>query len=243
MARHLIERSRVQREADTMIHKPCGLLSDAEIPRHFARANTVFAIDYQPHCAQPFIETDGRILKDSSDLQGELSLSVLAIAFIAVHALKVGDVIRTAVRAARLAIRPAQTCQRLVAVFGIGEVDNRLLVDALPAPDQARHRSRFDGTYRRACDITDMMELDPLPIQHGRSLCPYLEGRRIEPRDHIFSEYLETEEAYIRTDRWKFIYWTKSRPDGNRGKAVLSQLVRGRLLLSVPSRVADFVEP
>lgn len=64
--------------------------------------------------------------------------------------------------------------------------------------------------------ITDMMELAPLPIQHGRSLRPYLERRRIVPRDHIFSEYLENEEAYIRTDRWKFIYCTgkRARKDG-----------------------------
>ncbi|HEV2687761.1 MAG TPA: sulfatase-like hydrolase/transferase [Bryobacteraceae bacterium] len=64
--------------------------------------------------------------------------------------------------------------------------------------------------------ITDVMELDPLPIQHGRSLRPYLEHRRIGPRDHIFSEYLENDEAYIRTDRWKFIYGSgkRARKDG-----------------------------
>jgi len=64
--------------------------------------------------------------------------------------------------------------------------------------------------------ITDIMELEPLPIQHGRSLRAYLERTKIEPREHIFSEYLENEEAYIRTDRWKFIYCTgkRERKDG-----------------------------
>ena len=64
--------------------------------------------------------------------------------------------------------------------------------------------------------IIDMMELPSLPIQHGRTLRPYLEAGRIEPRDHIFSEYLENEEAYIRTDRWKFIYCSgkRARRDG-----------------------------
>lgn len=64
--------------------------------------------------------------------------------------------------------------------------------------------------------IRDMMELDPLPVEHGRSLRPYLERRAIEPREHIFSEYLENEEAYIRTDRWKFIYCSgkRARRDG-----------------------------
>ncbi|HZT37761.1 MAG TPA: sulfatase-like hydrolase/transferase [Bryobacteraceae bacterium] len=64
--------------------------------------------------------------------------------------------------------------------------------------------------------ICDMMELDPLPVEHGRSLRPYLERRRIEPREQIFSEYLENEEAYIRTERWKFIYCSgrRARRDG-----------------------------
>ena len=64
--------------------------------------------------------------------------------------------------------------------------------------------------------IRDMMELDHLPIEHGRSLRPYLERGRIEGREHIFSEYLENEEAYIRSDRWKFIYCSgkRARRDG-----------------------------
>ncbi len=64
--------------------------------------------------------------------------------------------------------------------------------------------------------IVDMMNLEPPPILHGRSLRPYLEGKSVAGRDHIFSEYLENEEAYIRTDRWKFIYCTgkRERKDG-----------------------------
>ena len=64
--------------------------------------------------------------------------------------------------------------------------------------------------------IVDLMGLDPLPVMHGRSLRPYLEGRRIEGRDHIFSEYLENEEAYIRTAEWKYILCSgkRARLDG-----------------------------
>jgi choline-sulfatase len=62
--------------------------------------------------------------------------------------------------------------------------------------------------------ILDMMEVDPLPGQHGQSLRPYLEGRgAAHPRDHVFAEYLETEQAYIRTERYKFIYSTGKRQD------------------------------
>jgi choline-sulfatase len=65
--------------------------------------------------------------------------------------------------------------------------------------------------------IVDLMNLERLPIQHGQSLRPYLEGRRMDsPRNWIFSEYLENEEAYVRTDRWKLIFCSgkRKRDDG-----------------------------
>jgi arylsulfatase A-like enzyme len=65
--------------------------------------------------------------------------------------------------------------------------------------------------------ILDMMSLDPLPAMHGQSLRPYLEtGWRPAPRDHIFSEYLENEEAYVRTPQWKYIFCSgrRKRTDG-----------------------------
>ena len=61
--------------------------------------------------------------------------------------------------------------------------------------------------------ITDMMGLDPLSVTHGQSLRPYLEGRRPNlRRDHIFSEYLENEEAYIGTRDWKFVFCEQRMP-------------------------------
>jgi choline-sulfatase len=64
--------------------------------------------------------------------------------------------------------------------------------------------------------ITDLMNLDELPGRHGASLRRYTEGRRpAYPRDHIFSEYLENEEAFIRTARWKYIYCTGKRVRGD----------------------------
>jgi choline-sulfatase len=65
--------------------------------------------------------------------------------------------------------------------------------------------------------MVDIMDLERLPVQHGQSLRPYLEGRRIDsPRSWIFSEYLENEEAYVRTDRWKFVFCSgkRKRDDG-----------------------------
>jgi arylsulfatase A-like enzyme len=88
---------------------------------------------------------------------------------------------------------------------------------------------RYPGRIRRgavtdltehidlAPTILDLVDADPVPVQHGRSLRPYLEGKRVDtPRDHIFSEYLENEEAFIRTKKWKFIFCSgkRKRDDG-----------------------------
>ena len=65
--------------------------------------------------------------------------------------------------------------------------------------------------------IVDTLGLDPLPITHGQSLRPYLEGGKPQhPRDHIFSEYLENEEAHIKTLEWKYILCSgkRARKDG-----------------------------
>jgi arylsulfatase A-like enzyme len=60
--------------------------------------------------------------------------------------------------------------------------------------------------------ICDVMGLDALPIMHGHTLRAYLEGKRIEnPRDQVFSEYLENEEAFIRTPEWKYIFCSGGR--------------------------------
>lgn len=65
--------------------------------------------------------------------------------------------------------------------------------------------------------ITDLLNLEPLPVQHGQSLRPYLEGRKApRPRRHVFSQYLENEEVYLRDQRWKYIYGSgkRARTDG-----------------------------
>lgn len=64
--------------------------------------------------------------------------------------------------------------------------------------------------------VLDLLGVEPLPIQHGVSLRPLLESPQAKGRDFIFSEYLENEEACLRTSRWKFIYCTgrRARQDG-----------------------------
>ncbi len=86
-------------------------------------------------------------------------------------------------------------------------------------PGRIRHAVVRDLT--EAVDVAptvlDLLEVEPLPVQHGRSLRPYLEGGRpARPRDHIFSEYLENEEACVRTTRYKLVFCSgrRERQDG-----------------------------
>lgn len=70
----------------------------------------------------------------------------------------------------------------------------------------------FTESVDVAPTILDLMGVDPLPVMHGASLRAYAEGRRPErPRDHIFSQYLENEEAFLRTARWKLIHCSGKR--------------------------------
>ncbi|MBL8176226.1 MAG: sulfatase-like hydrolase/transferase [Bryobacterales bacterium] len=64
--------------------------------------------------------------------------------------------------------------------------------------------------------ILDVLNVDPLPVQHGHSLKAYLEGRKFDaPRDHIFSQYLENEEVFVRSKKWKFIFCSGKRARGD----------------------------
>lgn len=64
--------------------------------------------------------------------------------------------------------------------------------------------------------ILDLLGAAPLPVQHGQSLRPYLEGGRMSsPRDHICSQYLENEEGFVRTAEWKYIYCSGQRARGD----------------------------
>lgn len=65
--------------------------------------------------------------------------------------------------------------------------------------------------------IFDLLGADRFRVHHGQSLRPYLEGGRPErPREWIFSEYLENEEACVRTERWKYVHCSgrRRRADG-----------------------------
>jgi len=55
--------------------------------------------------------------------------------------------------------------------------------------------------------ILDLLGAERFEVNHGQSLRAYVEGKQIEkPREEVFSEYLENEEACIRTREWKFVH-------------------------------------
>lgn len=65
--------------------------------------------------------------------------------------------------------------------------------------------------------LLEMLDAPPFEVQHGVSLAGYLRGRKpAQPRDHIVSEYLENEEIFVRTPRWKLTYCSgrRKRQDG-----------------------------
>ena len=64
--------------------------------------------------------------------------------------------------------------------------------------------------------MLELLGAPPLPVNHGRSLLPLLEGRPGIHRDSIFTGYLENEEAAVRTCDWKFIFCSgkRERKDG-----------------------------
>ena len=67
-------------EADAMKHKPRSFLSDSEGAVNFKPTDSVPAVQDHPHCGEPLIQTNRRVLKDSPDLHREPPFRVMASA-------------------------------------------------------------------------------------------------------------------------------------------------------------------
>ena len=96
---------------------------------------------------------------------------------------------------------------------------------ALRVPLIIRYPGRVSRTvvrdFTESVDVSptifDLLGTDRFATHHGQSLRTYLEGRKpAAPRNWIFSEYLENEEACVRTDRWKYSHCSgkRARTDG-----------------------------
>jgi choline-sulfatase len=91
--------------------------------------------------------------------------------------------------------------------------------------------------------ITDMLGAEPLPVQHGQSLRGYLEGGRPPaPRDHVISQYLENEEVFARTSRWKYIFCSGKRERTDGYKTDKPTPGRYRRLYDLKSDAGEFTD-
>ncbi len=60
--------------------------------------------------------------------------------------------------------------------------------------------------------LLEMLGAEPFEVNQGRSMTSYLKtGQDANPRQSIFSEYLENEEACVKTGSWKLIHCTGRR--------------------------------
>jgi hypothetical protein len=69
----------VHGEANAVHHVPCGLLSDTESTGNLVRTDSVLAVRQHPHGNHPLVHAERGVLKDSSNLDGELLFASLAV--------------------------------------------------------------------------------------------------------------------------------------------------------------------
>src|SRR2546425_9680982 len=62
-----------------MQNKPCGFLSDTKIACNLIAAHSILAVDEHPQGREPFIQGDGGIFKNSSELHRELPPALFAL--------------------------------------------------------------------------------------------------------------------------------------------------------------------
>lgn len=110
----------MQCEPDAVHHEPSRLLSDAKSTRDFIRTDSVLGVHDEPHGYHPLVHAERRVLKDSSDLDGELLLTVLAEPDAPRRDKRALN--RIAAWASNLAIRPAQLYGIVKRALRVGEI-------------------------------------------------------------------------------------------------------------------------
>ena len=116
----------LHRKTNPMEHEPCGFLGDAKSAANLVRANAILAIRNHPHSDKPLVERQSGVLKDSSNLDGELFLGMLALAL--PHATSGDEAnIIPATSGAFDAIRPAALNNEVEAIIRVGKVLDGLL--------------------------------------------------------------------------------------------------------------------
>src|SRR5207245_5015205 len=122
---HLFKRAGLCGKAQTMQHVPGSFLSEAQSAGHFIGTNPVLTVHHHPHGWQPFIEADGGIFHNGSDLDAELLPRMTLLTFPDSARGEECDVLDSTGRTGDT-VRPAQLDHKLQGAFGIREVVDSL---------------------------------------------------------------------------------------------------------------------
>src|ERR1019366_9720365 len=128
-------------------HEPSVFLSDVQITRNFATADSVLAIGEQPKSGKPLIQSDGGIFANTSNLDRELTLRVMFRALPSAALCVEADLIG-ATAGADHAVRPAPNCKVLNAVVRIGKVNDCFLKALWFAHGIALHKPNYSLKQR-----------------------------------------------------------------------------------------------
>ena len=67
-ARKLLDRTILQCKPDAVTQEPCAFLRDSKRAMQLVRTDSVFGACNQPHCAKPFVNSNGAIFHDRANL-------------------------------------------------------------------------------------------------------------------------------------------------------------------------------
>jgi len=134
----------LHRLANPMHHKPSGLLGDAKVTPHFVGTNPILTVDDKPHGDKPLVERQRTILKDRTDLDRELPLGMIVLAFPQAPGGKKTYVFALASRASD-AIRPAHRNQKIQRTITVRKEANSLDQAAWPLGLFLFHNSNIAG--------------------------------------------------------------------------------------------------
>jgi hypothetical protein len=114
-------------EPDAMQHEPSGLLTHSESAANLPRRDTVLGIRDEPHCRKPFIQAERAILKNRSNLDGELAFRVVRATLPAEMLFEKTYADAPAGRAFHNAVRPSLGGKKLQTVFRTCKINDCFL--------------------------------------------------------------------------------------------------------------------
>lgn len=113
--------------ADSVDHKPRGLLLDPYIAGKLIAADSIFAIGDQPDREKPFVESDFARLKNRPNATRELLFAVPAFEHSPCLDFSDADAFRSASRTRRRAVAPTNPAHVFFAAVQIGKINRGLL--------------------------------------------------------------------------------------------------------------------